>query len=197
MMGSAYIDMPGTSVKRIFVNCNAPSYVLVTQTPLGDFHYSRRRIRPGLRITYSLPRYLDDKAETEQSGENMNHPKRTILDLAGDLMDTDLTELFGDFFGIDSMRPNKSVRVSKNAGMVEIEIDMPGSSKSDVSIDIAESNILRVEWKTPKDGTNIREFRIGRRADTDSIIATVTNGILKITIPSLPKPTDAKKIEVK
>jgi HSP20 family molecular chaperone IbpA len=140
---------------------------------------------------------LDGKAETEKSGENMEQRKRSVLDLAGDLMDTDLTELFGDFFGINSMRPSKLVRVSKSSGQVSIEIDMPGSSKSDVSIDIVESNILRVEWKNPKGEENLREFRIDRRADVNNIAATVTNGMLTVTIPELPKPTDARKIEVK
>lgn len=141
---------------------------------------------------------MDDKAETGQSGESMTQPKRNAIDLLGDFMENnDLTELFGDFFGINSMKPNRSVRVSKSSGQVNVEIDMPGSSKSDVSIDVVESNILRVEWKTPRGETNVKEFRIDRRADTNNIVATVTNGILTIIIPELPKPADAKKIEVK
>ena len=128
----------------------------------------------------------------------MAQPKRNVIDLLGDFMESnDLTELFGDFFNVNSMKPNRSVRVSKSPEKVEIEIDIPGSSKSDVSIDIIESNILRVEWKTPKGEVNLKEFRIDRRADANSIIAAVANGMLTITIPELPKPADAKKIEVK
>jgi HSP20 family molecular chaperone IbpA len=128
----------------------------------------------------------------------MTQPKRNVIDLLGNFMESnDLTELFGDFFGVNSMKPNKSIRVAKNAGKVEIEIDMPGSSKSDVAIDVVESNILRVEWKTPRGEVNLKEFRIDRRADTGNIAAAVANGVLTITIPELPRPADTKKIEIK
>jgi len=51
--------------------------------------------------------------------------------------------------------------------------------------------------KNPKGEENLREFKIDRRADVNNIVATVTNGMLTVTILELPKPTDARKIEVK
>lgn len=129
--------------------------------------------------------------------ERVDMAKRNVFDLLGDLAErNDMTELFGGFFGIDSLKPNSSVRVIKGTGQVKIEIDVPGSSKSDVSVDITEMNILRVEWKTPAGGTHLKEFRISRSTDVDHISASVANGMVTIIVPELPKQSCAKKIEV-
>lgn len=152
-------------------------------TPLDNFHYPQRR---------------DGEMETKRLGEGMDQSKRnSISSIFNNFERIEIIELIGDFFNIESMKPDNSVRVSKNSGQVSIEIDMPGSSKSDVSVDILESNILKIEWKNPRNETKRREFKVSQRADVKNIVATVADGMLTVTIPELPKPTDARRIEVK
>jgi HSP20 family protein len=102
--------------------------------------------------------------------------------------------------------------VSETDKQIEVSLEMPGLERSDVEISL-DDNILTIrgEKKVEKEeddknknyhvtergyGVFYRAIQLPPGIDPSQIQATMSNGILKITIPK-PAQNEAKKIEVK
>lgn len=105
-----------------------------------------------------------------------------------------------------------SIDVTENDNEIVIAAEMPGLERKDVDITI-ENDILTIrgekKMETEKDdkdknvhlsersyGMFYRVLQLPPGVDPASVQATMSNGVLKITIPKPARPT-AKKIEVK
>jgi HSP20 family protein len=109
-----------------------------------------------------------------------------------------------------------SVDVAETDKEIEITAELPGLERKDVEISLEDDVLtIRGEKKTEsvqdnkKDGDN-KNYHLNERSygvfyrvlqlppgiDPSSVKATMSNGVLKITIPK-PARTQAKKIEVK
>jgi HSP20 family protein len=91
---------------------------------------------------------------------------------------------------------------------IEVSAEMPGLERKDVEISIDEDNILtlRGEKKIEEDknaqhcersyGVYYRLLQLPSSIDPSNVQATMSNGVLKISIPK-PAKSEPKKIEVK
>lgn len=87
-----------------------------------------------------------------------------------------------------------------------ISIDLPGIDKKDISIETSGDRLVisgeRKEESENKEGTKrsyrqfSQSFLLPNDANLETITATSSNGVLKITVPKTGKKT-AKKIEIK
>jgi HSP20 family molecular chaperone IbpA len=98
-------------------------------------------------------------------------------------------EVFDGPLELDSKRQRRpsDVRVSKSKDLVTVEVDLPGVSLDNVSINV-ESGDLILKWKRENSrGTSEGEysFSISKSADVQNIGAKLSNGVLTITIPSV------------
>jgi HSP20 family protein len=93
---------------------------------------------------------------------------------------------------------------------VEITVELPGLERNDVDLSL-DGNVLTIraekKMETEQNNKNVhvaersygvfyRALELPARVDPSTVQATMSNGVLKITIPKPPQ-TDAKKIEVK
>lgn len=104
-------------------------------------------------------------------------------------------EVFDGGLELDSGRSRRpsDVRVTKAKDLVTVEVDLPGVSLDNVSINV-ESGDLVLKWKKENSrGSSEGEysFSISKSADVQSIGAKLANGVLTVTIPSLQKNPDA------
>lgn len=133
------------------------------------------------------------------------------------MLQREVDRLF-DEFARSSASPGRSAMfglvptmdVKETAKEIEISAELPGLERSDVDISVDDGElVIRGEKKTESEkedknyylaersyGTFYRALRLPRGVDTSAIQATMTKGVLKITIPK-PAKSDAKKIEVK
>jgi HSP20 family protein len=93
---------------------------------------------------------------------------------------------------------------------IEITAELPGLEEKDVQIDLADNVLtIRGEKKAEKEekdknyrmversyGSFYRSLELPAGVDANAVKATITNGVLKVTVPK-PQPSQAKKIEVK
>ena len=119
---------------------------------------------------------------------------------------------FGTLSGSSNGNFMPSMDISETDKEFVITAELPGLERKDVEISL-EDNVLTIrgEKKTetsPKDknknehvsersyGVFYRVFEFPVSVDPKSVQATMSNGVLKITIPK-PAPTQSKKIEIK
>jgi HSP20 family protein len=149
---------------------------------------------------------------------NMMRPE---LSLFGSLQ-REVDRLFDDFTrGIRSNEGNMllpSIDVSETDKEIEVTVDLPGLERKDVDISL-ENDVLsirgekKIETK-PDDkadkGGKDKTYHVAERSygvfyrviqlppgiDPSKVQATMSKGVLKVTIPK-PKPSSAAKIEVK
>jgi HSP20 family protein len=103
-----------------------------------------------------------------------------------------------------------STDVTETDKEIEITAELPGLEEKDVEINVAD-NILTIKGekkaeKEQKDknyrlversyGSFSRTLELPPGIDPDSIKASISNGVLKVTVPK-PAPAQSKKIEVK
>ena len=102
-----------------------------------------------------------------------------------------------------------SIEISETDKAIEISAEMPGLERKDVEITIEDDTLtIRGEKKIEENkdknvqhsertyGVFLRVLQLPSGIDPSSVQATMSNGVLKITIPKPAKP-EPKKIEVK
>ena len=110
--------------------------------------------------------------------------------------------------GAQNLIPN--IDISETDKAIEISAEMPGLERKDVEISIEDDTLtIRGEKTVEEDqkdknvqhsersyGVFLRVLQLPPGIDPSSVQATMSNGVLKITIPKPAKP-EPKKIEVK
>ncbi|MBY0558713.1 Hsp20/alpha crystallin family protein [Hyphomicrobium sp.] len=127
----------------------------------------------------------------------------------------EIDRLFEDFSqGIAAQQkmmhllPN--IDVAENNKEIDITVEMPGLERGDVDMSL-EDNVLTIRGEKKMEshrddknvyvserayGTFLRTIELPAGVDSSKINATMSDGVLKITIPK-PANIEAKKIEVK
>ncbi|MBN8968881.1 MAG: Hsp20/alpha crystallin family protein [Rhizobiales bacterium] len=103
-----------------------------------------------------------------------------------------------------------SMDVSETDKEIEITAELPGLEEKDVQLNVADNHLtIRGEKKNLREekdkdyrlversyGSFSRTIELPAGVDADAIKATISKGVLKVTVPK-PAPALAKKIEVK
>ena len=103
-----------------------------------------------------------------------------------------------------------SIEISETDKAIEISAEMPGLERKDVEITIEDDTLtIRGEKKIEENqkdknvqlsersyGVFLRVLQLPAGVDPSSVQATMSNGVLKVTIPK-PAKSEPKKIEVK
>lgn len=131
----------------------------------------------------------------------------------------EVDRLFEDFtrgipaFAGDGGPLMPSIDVSETDKEIQITAELPGLEEKDVQINVSDNLLtIRGEKKAEREekGEKDKNYRIVERSygmfertlqlpegiNPDSINATMSKGVLKVTVPK-PSPTQAKRIEVK
>jgi HSP20 family protein len=126
----------------------------------------------------------------------------------------EIDRLFNEF--AQGMGPNgqqnlvPSIEISETDKAIEVSAEMPGLERKDVEISIEDDTLtIRGEKKIEENhkdknvqhsertyGVFLRVLQLPPGIDPSSVQATMSNGVLKITIPK-PARAEPKKIEVK
>ena len=127
----------------------------------------------------------------------------------------EIDRLFSDFAqsggrngGMADLVPN--IDISETDKAIEVSAEMPGLERKDVEISIEDDALTIRGEKTMEDGQKDKNVRHSERSygvfmrvlrlppgvDPTSVEATMSNGVLKITVPKPAKP-EPKKIEIK
>jgi HSP20 family protein len=132
------------------------------------------------------------------------------------MLQREVDRLFDEFMrgapiaGASGLLPAPKMDVAETDKEIEISVELPGLERKDVEISVDDGVLeIRGEKKieTEKEdknyhlaerayGTFYRSLRLPPGVDPSTIDATVSKGVLKITVPK-PTQTSAKKIEVK
>jgi HSP20 family protein len=109
--------------------------------------------------------------------------------------------------GQQNIVPN--IEISETDKAIEVSAEMPGLERKDVEISIEDDALTirgekKIEEKKDKNvqhsersyGVFLRVLQLPPGIDPSSVQATMSNGVLKITIPK-PAKSEPKKIEVK
>jgi HSP20 family protein len=128
----------------------------------------------------------------------------------------EIDRLFEDFtHGFPSLAGNgaalvPSMDVTETDKEIEITAELPGLEEKDVQINVADNLLtIRGEKKAEKEekdknyrliersyGAFARTLELPDGVNADAIKASISKGVLKVTVPK-PAPAQAKKIEVK
>jgi len=127
----------------------------------------------------------------------------------------EIDRLFGEFaqgIGPDGAPANivPNIEISETDKTIEVTAEMPGLERKDVEISIDDDTLtIRGEKKVeerPKNknvqhsersyGVFYRVLQLPPGIDPSAVQATMSNGVLKITIPK-PAKSEPKKIEIK
>jgi HSP20 family protein len=123
----------------------------------------------------------------------------------------EIDRLFSEFAqgvgpnGAQNIVPN--IEISETDKAIEVTAEMPGLERKDVEISIDDDTLtIRGEKKVEENqniqlsercyGVFVRVLQLPPGIDPASVQATMSNGILKLTIPK-PAKSEPKKIEVK
>jgi HSP20 family protein len=126
----------------------------------------------------------------------------------------EIDRLFSDFAqgagqnGLQSISPK--IEISETDKAIEVTAEMPGLERKDVEISVDDDTLtIRGEKKVEEEkkdknvqlsersyGVFYRVLQLPPGIDPASIQATMSNGVLKLTIPK-PAKSEPKKIEVK
>ena len=124
-----------------------------------------------------------------------------------------LFEDFGRGFGI---RPSTNsdlmptMDVTESDSEIEITAELPGLQEKDVQVNFADDLLtIKGEKKAEKEEKNknyrllersygafFRSIQLPSGTNADTIKASISNGVLKVTVPK-PAPAQVKKVEVK
>ena len=105
--------------------------------------------------------------------------------------------------------PNVNTREGEFA--YHIDIDLPGMSKDDISIDIDENSLIISGERTLKEevkeedyhkietsfGKFERVFSLPKNVDIENITASSQDGVLEVVIPKQEKTASKKRIKIK
>jgi HSP20 family protein len=127
----------------------------------------------------------------------------------------EIDRLFSDF--AQGIGPNgtpaniiPSIEITESDKTIEVSAEMPGLERKDVEISIEDDTLTIRGEKKIEETQNDKNVQLSERSygvfyrvlqlppgiDPSSVQATMSNGVLKITIPKPAKP-EPKKIEVK
>ena len=126
----------------------------------------------------------------------------------------EIDRLFSEFAqgvgpnGAQNIVPN--IEISETDKAIEVTAEMPGLERNDVEISVDDDTLtIRGEKKVEENrkdknvqlsersyGVFVRVLQLPPGIDPSSVQATMSNGILKLTIPK-PAQSEPKKIEVK
>ena len=126
----------------------------------------------------------------------------------------EIDRLFSEFAqgvgpnGAQNIVPN--IEISETDKAIEVTAEMPGLERKDVEISVDDDTLtIRGEKKVEENrkdknvqltersyGVFVRVLQLPPGIDPSSVQATMSNGILKLTIPK-PAQSEPKKIEVK
>ena len=125
----------------------------------------------------------------------------------------EIDRLFSEFAqgigpgGAQSIIPN--IEITETDKAIEVSAEMPGLERKDVEISIEDDTLtIRGEKKVEENkdknvqlsersyGVFLRVLQLPPGIDPSSVQATMSNGVLKLTIPK-PAKSASKKIEVK
>jgi HSP20 family molecular chaperone IbpA len=85
-------------------------------------------------------------------------------------------------------------------GTLEVAIDVPGIEEKDIVVEVSDQNVLQVrgERKTKTSTYTVnKSFSIPEEYDTVNIKAELKNGVLTVTLPTVPvKAKETKKVTV-
>ena len=110
----------------------------------------------------------------------------------------------------DARNRSPNIEISETDNAIEVTAEMPGLERKDVEISIEDDTLtIRGEKKVEENqkdknvqlsertyGVFVRVLQLPPGIDPSSVQATMSNGILKLTIPK-PAKSEPKKIEVK
>lgn len=125
----------------------------------------------------------------------------------------EVDRLFDDFSRGGAVAPSNlmpSMDVAETDKEIELTVELPGLEQKDVDISVTENVLtIRGEKKAEAEhkdknfhvverayGTFYRAFQLPPGTDPSAVNATMSKGILRITIPK-PTHAESKKIEVK
>jgi HSP20 family protein len=108
-------------------------------------------------------------------------------------------ELFNTFNSVSSLKPsydysNINYELSDDGNELNLSFDVPGFSKSDLTIEVLDSH-MSINGEVGS-RTFSKRFRLSNSWDLSKANATVTNGVLDITVPKLEEKRK-KTIEIK
>lgn len=128
----------------------------------------------------------------------------------------EIDRLFNEFAlgtgasGMQNLIPN--IEISETDKAIEISAEMPGLERKDVEISIDDDTLTirgekkidekkdqkdkNVQHSERRYGVFLRMLQLPPGIDPSSVQATISNGVLKITIPK-PAKSEPKKIEIK
>lgn len=103
-------------------------------------------------------------------------------------------------FGGDPEKAGIRVTKSKTGDgltpVVVIEVEVPGCSSSEVSVDVAAGQ-LSIRWTPKMTGKKQdRTFSLSKNADVDAVTAKVKDGYLTVTIPGTTGKAPTRKVAV-
>ena len=123
----------------------------------------------------------------------------------------DFYNMVDDFFNWPSKRNfgGFKIDVQEDENKYLVEADLPGVDKNEVNIEINEGNLnisVKREENINEENNNYihkerRYSSMSRNiyledAKSEGIKASLENGVLKITVPKEPKPSNTKKIDI-
>lgn len=145
-------------------------------------------------------------------GHNRDAPVRQVAPFG--MLQREIERLFDDFgrglpaFGSSELMPRMDV--TETDKIVELTAELPGLEEKDVDINYADGVLtIRGEKKSEKEekdknyrliersyGSFSRAIELPAGVDPASVKATLTKGVLTVTVPK-PAPSMTKKIEIK
>ena len=98
--------------------------------------------------------------------------------------------------GMNTRRPNWNVTTTEKGWNVEIE--MPGLTKEDISIEVNNNSILISELKDEDSKTRYESLRytLPKTADKENISAKMENGILNLSVLKTEIENDTRTIDI-
>ena len=128
------------------------------------------------------------------------------------MLQRDVSRVFEDFWNDLAKAPMEftpSMDVSETDKQIEMTVEVPGLEEKDVQIDVSNNTLMIRGEKKAEEEKKGKDFRMVERSygsffrslelptgtDLDKIKATVSKGVLKVTIEK-PAASEAKKIEI-
>ena len=126
----------------------------------------------------------------------------------------DIDDFFDDFIpSVDRFSRSNQMKcdIYEKDGKYNIEMDIPGYDKKDISIEV-DNDVLTVTASKEKEendesknyirreryyGTFSRSFNLGSDVDLENIDAEFVEGMLKITVPKAEEKSSKKTIDIK
>jgi HSP20 family protein len=128
----------------------------------------------------------------------------------------EIERVFDDFsrgypaFGATTTELTPKMDVTETAKEFELTAELPGLEEKDVEVNVADNILtIRGEKKAEKEqkekdyrmversyGSFSRSLELPDGVDPDAIKATITKGVLKVTVPK-PAPAATKKVDIK